>query len=53
LLLLVRLGLRAAEVAAMRLEDIDWRAGDSLVRGKAGRRDRLPLPVDVGEALAS
>jgi integrase len=52
LLLLVRLGLRSVEVAAMQLEDIDWRAGEILVRGKGGRLDRLPLPVDVGEALA-
>src|SRR6202044_841298 len=50
-LLLVRLGLRSGEVAAMQLEDIDWRAGDMLVRGKGGRQDRLPLPADVGEAL--
>jgi site-specific recombinase XerD len=52
LLLLVRLGLRCVEVAAMLLEDVDWRAGEILVRGKGGRRDRLPLPTDVGEALA-
>jgi integrase/recombinase XerD len=51
-LLLVRLGLRGVEVAAMQLEDIDWRAGEILVRGKGGRHDRLPLPADVGEALA-
>jgi len=51
-LLLVRLGLRSIEVAAMLLEDIDWRAGEILVRGKGGRHDRLPLPADVGEALA-
>ena len=51
LLLLVRLGLRAGEVAAMRLEDLDWRAGEILVRGKGDRHDRLPLPVDVGQAL--
>ncbi len=51
-LLLVRLGLRSIELAAMRLEDIDWRAGEILVRGKGGRHDRLPLPADVGEALA-
>jgi integrase/recombinase XerD len=51
LLLLVRLGLRSVEVAAMLLEDIDWRAGEILVRGKGGRHDRLPLPADVGEAL--
>ena len=51
-LLLVRLGLRSVEVAAMQLDDIDWRAGEILVRGKGGRHDRLPLPIDVGEALA-
>jgi len=51
MLLLVRLGLRAIEVASMRVGDIDWRAGELLVRGKGGRLDRLPLPVDVGEAL--
>ena len=53
LLLLVRLGLRAGEVAAMQLEDLDWRAGEILVRGKRDRQDRLPLPVDVGRALVS
>ena len=53
LLLLVRLGLRAGEVAAIRLEDVDWRRGEILVRGKGSRQDRLPLPVDVGEALVS
>src|ERR1700733_11935699 len=47
-LLLVRLGLRSGEVAAMQLEDIDWRAGEILVRGKGGRHDRLPLPARVG-----
>lgn len=52
LVVLVRLGLRAAEVAAMELDDIDWRAGEVLVRGKGNRDERLPLPVDVGEAVA-
>jgi site-specific recombinase XerD len=52
LLLLARLGLRGGEVVALELEDIDWRAGELSVRGKGGRRDRLPLPADVGEALA-
>lgn len=52
LLLLARLGLRAAEVTGLVLEDIDWRGGTLLVRGKGGRRDRLPLPDEVGEALA-
>ena len=53
LLLLVRLGLRAGEVAAIELQDIDWRRGEVLIHGKGNRQDRLPLPVDVGEALAS
>ena len=48
LLLMVRLGLRAGEVAAIRLDDVDWRGGAILVRGKGGRHDLLPLPVDVG-----
>ena len=52
LLLLVRLGLRAGEVAGMRLEDIDWRAGEVLVHGKDRRDERMPLPTDVGQALA-
>jgi integrase len=53
LLLLARLGLRAREVAALELEDVDWRRGEILVRGKGGRQDRLPLPGDVGEAIVS
>jgi integrase/recombinase XerD len=53
LLLLSRLGLRAGEVAAIGLDDIDWRAGLLLVRGKGGREDLLPLPVDIGEAIVS
>ena len=52
LLLLARLGLRAGEVAAVELSDVDWRAGDLVVRGKADRWERVPVPVDVGEALA-
>jgi integrase/recombinase XerD len=53
LTLLARLGLRRAEVAALRLADIDWRAGELVVRGKGDRHERLPLPTDVGEALVS
>jgi integrase/recombinase XerD len=53
LMLLSRLGLRAGEVAALRLEDIYWRAGEILIRGKGPRLERLPLPADVGEALAA
>lgn len=52
MLLLARLGLRSIEIARLQLDDLDWRAGDLLVRGKARRDDRLPLPDDVGEALA-
>jgi integrase len=50
-LLLSRLGLRIGEVAAMRLEDLDWRAGEVAIRGNGDRQGRLPLPVDVGEAI--
>jgi site-specific recombinase XerD len=53
LLLLARLGLRAGEVVAMELDDVDWEAGELLVRGKGGRRERLPLSRDVGTALAT
>jgi site-specific recombinase XerD len=52
LLVLARLGLRAGEVVAIELDDLDWRAGELLVRGKGDRWERLPLPVDVGDALA-
>ncbi|MFF0134683.1 site-specific integrase [Streptomyces mirabilis] len=51
LTLLVRLGLRAGEVAALALSDIHWRHGEITVRGKGNRCDRLPLPADVGEAI--
>ncbi len=50
---LLRLGLRRGELAAVMLDDIDWRAGELVVHGKGGREDRLPLPVDVGEAIAA
>jgi integrase/recombinase XerD len=53
LLLLAPLGLRAGEIVALQLDDIDWRAGEILVRGKGLLHDRMPLPVDVGEALTS
>jgi site-specific recombinase XerD len=53
LLLLSRLGLRAGEVAGLKLDDVDWRGGLLLVSGKGGRHDELPLPVDVGEALVA
>jgi integrase/recombinase XerD len=53
IVLMLRLGLRATEVADLRLEDLDWRAGLLRVHGKGGRVDELPLPVDVGEAIAA
>ena len=51
-LLLARLGLRSPEVIAMQLDDIDWRNGEILIRGKGGYHDRTPLLQDVGEAIA-
>jgi site-specific recombinase XerD len=51
--LVARLGLRSIEVARMELADVDWRAGELVVRGKGRRQDRLPLPVEVGEALVA
>jgi integrase/recombinase XerD len=51
LLLMARLGLRAPEVIAIQLDDIDWRAGEILIRGKGMLHDRMPLPTDVGEAI--
>lgn len=53
LVLLVRLGLRVSEVAAMQLGDIGWRGGQVTVRGKGSRLDQLPLPADAGQAIAA
>ena len=50
--LLLRLALRACEVAALLLDDIAWRQGIVTVRGKGNRADQVPLPVDVGRPLA-
>jgi site-specific recombinase XerD len=52
LILLARLGLRAGEVVAMVLDDLDWRRGELLVHGKARRDEAVPLPADVGDAIA-
>lgn len=52
LLLLARLGLRGGEVITLLLEDIDWDAGHLRVRGKNGRECLMPMPADVGEAIA-
>jgi integrase/recombinase XerD len=54
LTILVRLGLRAGEVAALRVSDIDWRRGEIVLQhGKANRVERLPLPTDVGQAIVA
>jgi site-specific recombinase XerC len=53
LLLLARLGLRAGEVARLGLDDIDWRCGEIAVLGKGNRAERLPLPAEVGAAIAA
>lgn len=52
LTVLSRLGLRASEVVDLTLADLDWTLGEVTISGKGGRRDQLPLPVDVGQALA-
>lgn len=52
LLLLARLGLRSSEVLSLELGDLRWRAGEILIRGKGSRQDLLPLPWDVGAAIA-
>jgi site-specific recombinase XerD len=51
LMVLARLGLRGPEVTAIQLDDIDWRAGTILIRGKGKRHDRMPLPEDAGKAI--
>jgi site-specific recombinase XerD len=51
LLLLARLGLRAGEIVALALDDLDWQSGDIIIHGKGQQVARLPLPPDVGEAL--
>ncbi len=54
LTMLVRLGLRAGEVAKLQLEHIDWRSGEIVIaHSKGNRTERLPLPGDVGEAIAA
>ncbi len=53
LLLLARLGLRAGEIVHMELDDILWETGELIVRGKSSREEKLPLPHDVGQAIAA
>lgn len=53
IMLVARLGLRSIEVARLELHDVDWRAGELVVRGKGRRQDRLPLLAEVGEALVA
>lgn len=49
--LLGRLGMRAGEVAALQLDDLDWQTGEIVIHGKSRRLDRLPMPVDIGQAI--
>lgn len=53
LITLVRLGLRAGELAALRLDDIDWRVGTMIIHGKGHHIEPLPVPVDVGDAVVA
>jgi len=53
LLVLARLGLRAGEIAKMTLDDINWDAGELIIQGKGPRKDRIPLPWDVGQTLVT
>jgi site-specific recombinase XerD len=52
MLLMARLALRGGEVSRLWLTDVNWQAGEVTIRGKAGRVDVLPLPADVGAAMA-
>jgi len=49
---MTRLALRGGEVAGLHLADVGWRTGELTIHGKGGRTDTLPLPADVGEAMA-
>jgi site-specific recombinase XerD len=53
LMMLARLGLRAGEVATLTLDDIDWRSGEMLLHAKGRQRARMPMPPDVGAAIAA
>ena len=53
MLLLARMGLRAGEVAGLGLDDIDWRHGEVVIVGKGNRSERLPLPDEIGAAIAA
>jgi site-specific recombinase XerC len=50
-MMLAKLGLRADEVATLTLDDIDWRAGEMIIRAKGRQRARMPIPRDVGAAV--
>lgn len=51
--MLAKLGLRAGEVAILTLEDVDWRSGEMLIRAKGRQQARIPIPPDVGAAVAA
>lgn len=52
-LVLLRLGLRSSEAAGLSVDDFDWRGGTVTVRGKGGEAQRMPVPEDVGQAIAA
>ena len=53
LMMLAKLGMRAGEVATLTLDDIDWRAGEMLIRAKGRQQARMPIPPDVGTAVVA
>lgn len=53
LMMLAKLGMRAGEVATLTLDDIDWRSGEMLIRGKGRQRASMPIPPDVGAAIVA
>jgi site-specific recombinase XerD len=53
LMVLSKLGLRAGEVVALTLDDIDWQAGEIRVHGKGRRHAVMPLRRDVGSAIVA
>lgn len=52
LLLLARLGLRACEIVSLTLDDLHWQSGEISIQGKGKQSALLPLPPDVGQAIA-
>jgi site-specific recombinase XerD len=53
LMMLAKLGMRAGEIAALTLDDMDWRTGEMLIHAKGRQRARMPIPPDVGAAVVA